>query len=143
MRPAIAPLAVMVAAGCYSYRAAPVPLPVNAPVRVRFESPRTLAMLVPSGDTVNVGSVAAVVGRVIAARRDTLVLAVTSVWGQGKRVDGIPGGSRAVVVPDPARPAEQARVSAGRTLLMLAAVAAAGAVVVLAVFLHALSDPNY
>jgi hypothetical protein len=47
---------------------------------MRFESPRTLAMLVPSGDTMNVGGVA---------------------------------------------------------------VAAAGAVVVLAVFLHALSDPNY
>ncbi len=143
-RPRIAPLAVIVAAGCYSYRLAPVPAPQHAVVRVRFETPRTVPVVVGRRDTVRLEGVTAVAGRVMAARGgDTLELALDRVWREAERPSGLPQGGRAVVVPEPRRPAEQRHFSVGRTLLAAALVAAAAAVAVLVAFIHALSDPNY
>jgi hypothetical protein len=138
MRPSIAPLAVVVAAGCYSYRLAPVPAPERALMRVRFETPRTLPVVVGDRDTVNLRGITAVAGRVVAGRGDTLELAVDRVWRQGERpsvISAIWEGARAVVVPDPTRPAEQRAFSVGRTLLLVAGIAAAAAVAVVAAFI--------
>ena len=143
MRPSMAPLAVVVAAGCYSYRLAPVPAPQRALMRVRFEVPRTLPIVVGDRDTVKLHGVTGVAGRVVTGRGDTLELAIDRVWTQGERPSAIPEGARAVVVPDPTRPAEQRALSVGRTLLLVAVIAAAAAVAVLVAFIDAISDPNY
>ncbi len=139
-------LALLASTGCLAYRLAPVPAPRGAVVRVSFETPRTLDVAVRDGDsirTTRVDGVTRVEGRVLATRGDTLDLLVTAVRTGRERVTGMPAVSRAVVVQEPGRPAEQLRVAKGRTALALAAVAAAGAAAFFTWLHIVMSDPDY
>ena len=139
-------LALLASAACHSYRAVPLPVPERSLVRVRFETPRTLHLVGRVRDTtrtVRIDDVTMIDGQVLAARGDTLDLGVTVAWRGRERATGVPIANRAIVVPDPGRPAEQLRASTGRTALLLASIAATIAAIFVTWLHIVMSDPDY
>jgi hypothetical protein len=124
MRSAAPGLALLMSAGCYSYRAAPTPVPEGAVVRLRFDRAQSVPVAVAGRGTVRLPNVRKLEGRVISVRGDTLQLELAALKsGLGYRRGTV------VVVPQVGRPAEVPRFSVLKTagaLLVAAAVVTAG-----------------
>ena len=128
---------LLLSAACFTYRAEPAPLPGPSHVRVRFDPSRPVAVAVAGRDTMRLSSVTEVEGRVLAARGDTLTLSVRGARDAGVRVGGLPaGGATAVVRLGAGSVTEVRRRDNTRTGL---AIAAGGAVALLALLIAALS----
>lgn len=119
-RPLLMLTVLLLGSGCYTYRAAPAPLPTTR-VRVRFDPPHTVDVASPGRDTMRLAEVTALEGDVIQVRGDTVSLVVRAVHARGGRLPAPPSGSTVVVPIGVGRVIEARRVDATRTALAVAA----------------------
>jgi hypothetical protein len=124
MRSAAPGFALLMSAGCYSYRAAPTPVPKGAVVRLRFDPARSVPVAVVGRGSLRLPNIGKLQGRVMSVRGDTLQLELAALKsGLGYRRGTV------VVVPQVGRPPEVPRFSVLKTagaLLVAAAVVTAG-----------------
>lgn len=102
MRPAhvIAILLLFIGTGCGSYHLEPAPMPGTTGVRVRFDPPRPLDVAVAGADTLRFVDVRQLEGLLLAARGDTLTLAVTeAITGEGPVLGLVKDRSTAILLP--------------------------------------------
>jgi hypothetical protein len=143
----VAGLALAAAPGvaCHSFRPASAPEP-GATVRVRYPAPRTLVAVTRGGDTTGLAAIAAVEGRVRAARGDTLHLAFHSArTADGRLVLPRQSAVALAIAPTAGGTVEASRFDGRKTALVLALSAAAVAALGFAIFLITFSQlgPNY
>ena len=129
---------LLISSSCRSLQPleAGAPVPTGA-VRVRFAAPRDLLAVSPAGDTIALGGVRALRGRVDAERGDTLAVRVDSVWGTSA---SRAGGSRLTVVRGPEDRVEVRRFSQRRTAWLIVGLGAVALVAVLVAALDANLD---
>jgi hypothetical protein len=102
---AVALLATLVSASCYSYGPVPAPVPYGAAVRLRFHPARSFTVVFGGLDTMRLRNVRRLEGYVVGARGDTLQLELT-----GPKAVGYRRGTVAVV-PEVGRPPQLRRFS--------------------------------
>jgi hypothetical protein len=120
---ALALLATLAGTACYSYRAALVPPPQGAAVRMRFDPARSMLVALPGRDTVLMRNVRTLDGYVVGVRGDTLQLELIRLRALGYRRGTV------TVAPQPGRPPQLRRLSVVQSagaILAAAAVVAAG-----------------
>jgi hypothetical protein len=99
MRPlSMVATALLLVTGCFTHRAEPAPMPGPDQVRVRFNPPRSVDVAVAGRDTMRLSDVRQLDGRVVAARGDTLTLALRDVRVSNGSVPGVVSGSSTAVV---------------------------------------------
>jgi hypothetical protein len=130
-------LTLVMATGCYSYRAVAPPVRNGALVVVRYVRPHSLSVVNKRGYSARIDDVTAVSGRVRATRGDTFDLDVR--YPERRRVPQrrISSGTRTSVVPDRSLAARQAYRDPWKSLLALGAVTAGLAAMYLLIFLAA------
>ena len=135
---AVPATSLFLSASCRSLQPleAGAPVPTGA-VRVRFAAPRDLLAVSPAGDTIALGGVRALRGRVDAERGDTLAVRVDSVWGTSA---SRAGGSRLTVVRVPEDRVEVPRFSQRRRAGLILGMAALALVAVLISAMNAVDD---
>ena len=137
--------AVVPGAACHSYRPTPVPEP-GATVRVRYPAPQTLVAVTRGGDTTGLAAIAAVTGRVRAARGDTLHLAFHSARTAGGQLLLPRQSSVAMAIaPTAGGTVEASRFDGRKTALWFVLSAATVVALGYAIYLIGLSQtgPNY
>lgn len=132
---AVPATSLLISSSCRSFQPldAGAPVPTGA-VRVRFAEPRDLLAVSRGGDTIALGGVHALRGRVDAERGDTLAVRVDSIWGTSAPRAG---GSRLTMVRVPEDRVEVRRFSQRRTAWLIVGL---GAVAIAAVLIAAMDS---
>jgi len=125
---------LLIGTGCGSYHLEPTPRPGTPGVRVRFDPPRPVDVAVDGADTLRFIDVRQLEGVVLAARGDTLTLAVSAVLtGEGPVPGLVRDRSTAIVVPGQARVTEVYRPDRLRSTLAVLGGVAIGALAIFVV----------
>lgn len=135
---AVPATSLLISSSCRSFQPldAGAPVPTGA-VRVQFAAPRDLLAVSRGGDTIALGGVRALRGRVDAERGDTLAVRVDSIWGTSA---SRAGGSRLTMVRVAEDRVEVPQFSQSRTAGLILGMAAIALVAILISAMDAVDD---